>query len=155
MTSELPSDDYKKVAEARYSLNIELLKSARAAQIEYGRWLTNTLWLMHSGAIVGLFSKIGTADHPPAYWSSVFWFVAGIVFAFMSAFSSWWNFTYSAKILENWADPKMLVDRGTWPQMAPALFKRVTITLYVAIGGGVASVGCLLGGSLTIWCLWK
>lgn len=55
---------YKRQAEAAYQLSSELLKSARAAQIEYGRGLVNTLWLMPPGTLVGLPFKAHAGEHP-------------------------------------------------------------------------------------------
>lgn len=62
---------YKRQAEAAYQLSSELLKSARAAQIEYGRWLVNTLWLMPPGTLVGLPFKAHAGEHPILLWSTV------------------------------------------------------------------------------------
>lgn len=100
----LDPEIYNRQAEAAYQIGFELLKSARAAQIEYGRWLVNTLWLMHSGAIVGLVFKAHGGEHPPSYSGALFWFVAGIVSAFIAAFAAWWNFTFAAVLFHSWAD---------------------------------------------------
>lgn len=61
---ELRSRGLQRQAEAAYQLSSELLKSARAAQIEYGRGLVNTLWLMQAGTLVGLPFKAHAGEHP-------------------------------------------------------------------------------------------
>jgi hypothetical protein len=80
--------------------------------------------------------------------------VAGIVLAFLAAFAAWWNFTLAANIFGKWADVKMLIDRNFWPQPDAVLARRMTATLYIAIVSGIASVSCLLGGSIAIWRTW-
>jgi len=146
------SETYKKQAETAYQLNFELLKSARSAQIEYGRWLINTLWLMHSGAIVGLLFKAHTGEHPPAYSAALFWFVVGIVAAFASAFAAWWNFTFAAVLFQSWADVRMLHDPKYWHVQKPG--KGMFVTMWIAMIGGLASLGCLLVGSIAVWRSW-
>lgn len=145
-------DVYSKQAEAAYQLSFELLKSARSAQIEYGRWLVNTLWLMHSGAIVGLLFKAHAGEHPPPYSGALFWFVAGIVSAFVAAFAAWWNFTFAAVLFQTWTDVRMLSDSNYWPQ--PAKGKAMKATMWIAIAGGVGSLFCLVVGSVAVWRSW-
>ncbi len=146
------SEAYKKQAETAYQQNFELLKSARSAQIEYGRWLINTLWLMHSGAIVGLLFKAHSGEHPPAYASALFWFVVGIVAAFAAGFAAWWNFTFAAVLFQSWADVRMLNDPKYWPVQKSG--KGMIVTMWIAILGGLASVGCLVVGSIAVWRSW-
>lgn len=148
----LDQETYKRQAEAAYQLGFELLKSARAAQIEYGRWLVNTLWLMHSGAIVGLLFKAHSGEHPPSYSVALFWFVAGIVSAFIAAFAAWWNFTFAAVLFHSWTDVRMLSDSKYWPQ--PDKGKGMKVTMWIAITGGIGSLICLVVGSIAIWRTW-
>lgn len=68
---ELRSRGLQRQAEAAYQLGSELLKSARAAQIEYGRWLVNTLWLMPPGTLVGFPSRRTLVSIPILLWSTV------------------------------------------------------------------------------------
>lgn len=143
-------DDYKKQAEVAYQSYFELMKSARSAQVEYGRWLINTLWLMHSGAIVGLLAHAG--QHPPTYSGALFWFVAGIVWAFVAAFAAWWNFTFAAVLFQSWADVRMLHNARHWPSKKPGT--GMLVTMWIALGGGIASIGCLVAGSIAVWRSW-
>ena len=145
-------DVYAKQAEAAYQLSFELLKSARAAQIEYGRWLVNTLWLMHSGAIVGLLFKAHAGEHPPSYSGALFWFVGGIVSAFVAAFAAWWNFTFAAVLFHRWTDVRMLSDPQYWPQ--PDKGKAMKATMWIAIAGGIGSLVSLVVGSIAVWRSW-
>lgn len=150
MTSEPETE--KKHAEAAYQLHVELMKSARSAQIEYGRWLINTLWLMHSGAIVGLLFKAHAGDHPPPYSGALFWFVAGIVSAFAAAFAAWWNFTFAAALFQRWTNIGMPHDPQY--QSAEMLGPRFQVTMWVAIVGGIMSLVFLVVGSVAIWLSW-
>lgn len=146
------AEAYEKRAQVAYESSFELLKIARSAQVEYGRWLVNTLWLMHSGAIVGLLFKVHVGEHPPSYTAALFWFVAGIVFAFVAAFAAWWNFTFAAVFFQSWADVRMLTDSQYWPTRKSA--KSLQVTMWLALAGGIASLGCLVIGSVAVWRSW-
>lgn len=110
---------YKRQAEAAYQLGSELLKSARAAQIEYGRWLVNTLWLMPPGTLVGFPSRRTLVSIPILLWSTVL--VCG-----------WYRFRFRRSIrglvelhLRDRAIPspdrlRMLSDPQYWPQQTRA-----------------------------------
>lgn len=79
----------------------ETAKAAKAAQIEYGRWIVNTLWLMHSGAIAGLLSK-WDGKTAPSQSTAIGFFVAGIVLAFATAALAWLNFTVADAWFRKW-----------------------------------------------------
>lgn len=123
----------------------DLAKSAREAQINYGRWIVNTLWLMHSGAIVGFLSKWDGKSTIPNK-AAVSCFVAGIVFAFATASIAWFNFTISDDIFrrftyagEKW-DSTDVSKHWDW-------LKR---TMYAAIGCVLISIMCLIFGAALI-----
>jgi hypothetical protein len=146
------SKAYGKQAEASYQLFLELLRSARSAQIEYGRWLINTLWLMHSGAIVGLLFKAHVGEHPPPYSGALFWFVAGIVWAFVAAFAAWWNFTFAAILFQRWVN--VWIHHESPDRSIEKPGKGMWVTMWISIVGGIASLGCLVIGSVAVWRSW-
>ena len=146
------NDPYRRSAEVVFHDLKEGQRVARTAQAEYGKWLINTLWLMHSGSIVGLLFKAHAGQSPPPYFSALWWFVAGIVLAFGAGFSAWWNFTFAAAQYEKWADHRMLNDQKYWPKETGS--SRSSITLWIAVAFGVLSVGCLLGGAWAVSSSW-
>jgi hypothetical protein len=120
----------------------DLAKSARQAQIDYGRWIVNTLWLMHSGAVAGLLAKWGGNGAIP-YKESIGFFIAGIVFAFATASNAWLNFTISSDIFlrftyagERWSSTDV---EKHW--------KWLKASMYVAILCVCASILCLIVGA--------
>jgi hypothetical protein len=145
--------DYRKTAELMYARMINAGQRAYAMQAEYGKWLINTLWLMHSGAIVGLLFKATAGNVPPPYLSSVWWFIFGIVFAFGAGFAAWWNFTFAAVQCEKWANFRMFTDREHWP--SGPIDRKLMVTLWVSVGCGFASIICLIGGAASVWCTWR
>lgn len=153
MAESQPTDLQVKQAELTYQSILELRKSSYASQAEYGRWMINTLWLMHSGAIVGLLFKAHVGEHPPAYAGSLFWFVVGIVFAFIAAFSAFWNFTFAAQLFHTWADARMLSSLEAWPKAVK--MRRFATTLWISMAGGLFSLGCLVLGSYFVMQSWK
>lgn len=146
-------DDYAKHSEAVYKDLKEGERLAKASQVEYGKWLVNTLWLMHSGSIVGLLFRTPIGAGAPPYLGALWWFVAGIVFAFGAGFAAWWNFTFAANTYSTWADYRMLTSPEHWPKAAQP--RALQVTMWIAIACGVASVACLLGGAGTVWATWK
>jgi hypothetical protein len=75
----------------------DLAKTASDAQVQYGRWIINTLWLMHSGAIAGLATKWDAHETLP-FKSSFVCFGLGILLAFAAAIFSWFNFTFATNL---------------------------------------------------------
>ncbi len=120
----------------------DLAKSAREAQINYGRWIVNTLWLMHSGSIAGLLSK-WDGTNPIPHKAAVACFVAGIVFAFATASIAWFNFTIADDIFrrftyagEKWSSTDVS-QQWDW----------VKYTMYAAIVCVFLSIVCLIAGA--------
>lgn len=153
MADRESESSYERQAEVVFNDLKETQRSARASQIEYGKWLVNTLWLMHSGSIVGLLFKAHVGGTPPPYLGAIWWFVAGIVFAFGAGFSAWWNFTFSTLYFHKLADYRMLSAREFWPK--PERSRHMLATMWVAIACGVLSLVCLLGGTWAVWHSWK
>lgn len=120
-------------------------KLAWAAQVDYGRWIVNTLWLMHSGAIAGLLYKWSGQGDLPHKWAIGF-LVAGILFAFGTAGAAWLNFTVAEDWFRRWTYAREL-----WPvteiEEHSVWLKR---TKCVAIGCVGLSLLCLLAGAAII-----
>lgn len=145
------SDTYKEHAKEIYERMVEASRFSAEKQADYGKWLVNTLWLMHSGAIAGLLFK-ASATSPPPFLGALWWFVSGIALAFAAGFAAWWNFTFAYKQYERWADPSMLNDASKWPKDTDP---RITATMWVAVTCGVISVFCLLAGAAAVYCSWR
>jgi len=121
----------------------DISKVARAAQIEYGRWIVNTLWLMHSGAIAGLLTKWDGRGAFPHRLSLVC-FALGIVFAFGTAAAAWLNFSVSEDHF------KRLTDAGEkWRELSlDTHSKWMRWTTYFAIASVASSIVCLIVGAV-------
>jgi len=138
MTEKLPPGD----------LNVYWWDSAKLAwnaQVDYGRWIVNTLWLMHSGAIAGLLYKWsgqGVLPHKVA----IGLFVAGILFAFGTAIAAWLNFTVAEDWFRRWTYAREL-----WPETDisdhSAWLQRTKWVAVVCVG---MSLFCLLGAAAVI-----
>lgn len=139
-----------RIAETLYADMRSQRDSLYVAQREYGKWMINTLYLMHAGAIVGLISKVQAGGPVPAYVYSIAWFIFGIVLAFAAAFSTWWNFTFAAEMYDKNADVHLLTDRQYWPKYEG--ITRVAVTMWIAIALGLMSLGCLVVGAVLTIC---
>jgi hypothetical protein len=148
----MSAEDYKQQASLIYDRMIESLRFCATAQADYGKWLINTLWLMHSGAIVGLLFRSGGGR--PDYLGSLWWFVFGIAFAFAAGFAAWWNFTFAVQQYEKWANPGVLSDPANWPKLDLTMSLKIRLSMWVAIGFGVLSLACLIGGATFVYCNW-
>jgi hypothetical protein len=145
-------ETYKKSAETVYTQIRQMQQFAMQMQGEYGKWLISSLLFLHGAAIGGLLFKV-TSEHPPAYLSALWWFVAGILLALASGFATWCNFSFVADQFERWADHRMLIDRTYWP--AEQAGNSIDVTRWVAILCGILSASCILGGSFTVVCMWR
>lgn len=132
MTGEDADDGgYRETARLTYESILEMRRLAFGAQVEYGRWLISSIFLMHGSAIAGLAFKAAATGAPP-YLLAISWFVAGLVFALASGFAAWWNFSLAAEQYNNWAQPMMMFDRAHWP-MAARHGAWITATKWLAV----------------------
>lgn len=146
--------DYRIQAERAFESLRDIQKIAVGAQVGYGRWLINSLWLMHSGAIVGLIFK-SSGSAPPPYLGAIWWFIAGIAFAFFAGFAAWLNFSMFWEKHAAWADVRMLTNPKHWPRPDPKYSFRIRFTLRTSVGCGVLSLACLIGGAAAVWYTWR
>lgn len=154
MPNQNSYDDYRTMAAQALESLRDMQRIAVGAQLEYGRWLINTLWLMHSGAIVGLvFRSSGSA--PPAYLGAIWCFVAGVALAFLAGFAAWCNFSIFWEQFAKWADVRMLTHREHWPKSDPRYSFWIRFTLLASVGCGLLSLACLLGGAAAVWWMWR
>lgn len=142
-------DENYRRQEAVFDRFRDLEKAFISTQAEYGKWLINTLWLLHSGSIVGLLFKHAGAN-PPPYLNALWWFVIGIILAFGSGFATWLNFTVAANVFGRvLSDPERVLKVDTRDSC------RIKLTLWLAVASGILSVACLVIGALAVWCTWK
>jgi len=145
-------DDYKQQSTLVYNRMVESIRFCATAQSEYGKWLVNTLWLMHSGALVGLLFR--SPGGRPEYLGSLWWFVIGIALAFGAGFAAWWNFTFATDLYSKWAKVSMLTNPADQPTEDPVQSLKIKITMWIAVVAGVLSLCCLLGGAAAVYCNW-
>jgi hypothetical protein len=148
------SDDesYRKQAEIVYLSLKDMQKHATTMQAEYGKWMINTLYLLHGGAIAGLLAKAAPGV-TPIYLSSLWWFVGGIVCSMCAALAAWWNFTFAARIYYQSADYRMLTDKAHWPKIPRSMATRATMILGML--AGLSSIACLVLGAYSVSQVWR
>jgi hypothetical protein len=147
------NSDYRRSAEVVFVQLRQMQEFSLRMMGEYGRWLISSLLFLHVAALGGLLFKAG-GTAPPPYLHALWWFVAGIVLAFSAGFSAWWNFSYAAEQYHRWADHRMLTDRNYWPS-GEDNSGIITFTKRVALGAGVLSILCLVGGAIHVSCTWQ
>lgn len=120
-------------------------KLAWNAQVDYGRWIVNTLWLMHSGAVAGLLYK-WDARAPLPQSTAISFFIFGIVLAFVTACAAWLNFSVAEHLFRRWTYSK-----DDWPNVPiDENTKWMKRTTYVAIGAALGSLACLVAGAVSV-----
>lgn len=121
------------------------LKHTMEMQGAQGRWLIASLLLIHGG----LFAFLAQSETLSALiLPHVFvWLTAGIVLALCCGFSTWWNWSLAAAIYST-VHPWMIYNGSVieFTGWRPPL---VTITMWLAVVFGLASVGCICGVAWT------
>jgi hypothetical protein len=146
------NEAYGQIAEAMLKKMMEARGHSFIAQIDYGKWLISSLFLMHGSAIAGLAFKASGPTAPP-YLFAVSWFVAGIVLALGAGFAAWWNFSFATRQYDDWANPNMLINPANWPS-TPTV-RGVEATKWISIACGLLSVACLVAGAVHIIRVWQ
>lgn len=86
------------------------LKQTREFQTQHSKWLINTLYLLHSGAIVGLLSKT-PFEKLPQLTIPLWWFASGLSLAFLAGFATWTNYRYA---INAHVEALKAIKGGTW-----------------------------------------
>lgn len=120
------------------------LDFGQKTQADHSKWLINTLYLLHSGAIAGIISRL-PIEKISQFASCLTWFAVGLAFAFLAGLATWSNYdlfnrTYLELIrrirLNEWRSGEI-----------PNIAKWVGVTAWLALALGLASFGCLLIGA--------
>jgi hypothetical protein len=120
------------------------LEFGRKTQAEHSKWLINTLYLLHSGAIAGILSRM-PLEKIPQFVGPLKWFASGLALAFLAGLATWsnyelFNLTYSELIKR--------IRRSEWvPGELPNSARFVGWTAWIALGVGLASFSCLVIGA--------
>lgn len=125
-------------------------KDALEVSANYGRWLLNSLFLMHGGALFGMFTFLGPVAREPEkialYAGTIWWFVLGLLCAMLSGFFAWLNWSYLADDYDHMADYRMLWDAQAWVRK-PKHTLAMPITNYSSILFGFLSGLCIVGAA--------
>lgn len=117
------------------------LKHTMEMQGAQGRWLIASLLLIHGSvfAFLAQSDRLSTDILPHVF----LWLAAGIVLALCCGFVTWWNWSLASMIYAE-VQPWMIyngsqIEFGGWrPRM-------VTVTMWLAVVFGLASVACVCG----------
>ncbi len=120
------------------------LELGRKIQSEYSRWLINTLYLLHSGAIVGIISR-APIEKIPQYSNSLWWFVCGLALAFLTGLATWSN--YELYVRAHLEVIKHIRERRWHPGQRVKAAMWTHYTTFIALAVGLASFVCLLAGA--------
>lgn len=112
-------------------------------QAEHSKWLINTLYLLHSGAIAGILAR-APVNAVSTYSCAIGWFAVGLALAFFAGLATWFNYrcmiVSCSKILgdiRTGAFTGDITKYARWP-------KRTEI---VALVLGLTSFACLIVGT--------
>lgn len=107
----------------------------RKTQADHSKWLINTLYLLHSGAIAGLLSRLPT-ERIPQFVGSLNWFVIGLAFAFLAGLATWSNYEF---YICAYSELIKRIRRGQWRpgDELPKSAKFVSVTVVIALAFGL------------------
>ena len=121
------------------------LDFGRKTQAEHSKWLINTLYLLHSGAIAGILSRM-PIERIPQFVSSLKWFVIGLALAFLAGLATWSNYDW---FIRTYLELIKRIRSGQWKpdDDLPKIAKLVGLTAWIALTVGLASFACLVIGA--------
>lgn len=128
------------------------LDFGRKTQADHSKWLINTLYLLHSGAIAGVVSRM-PIEKIPLFVNSVIWFVIGLALAFLAGLATWANYDI---YIRAYSEMIKRIRRDQWkPDELPKIAKFVSLSAWLALLLGLASFVCLAIGALSTLCVLK
>jgi len=130
----------------------DLHQQADTTQASLGKWLINALWLMHAGVIVGTLTKIDGLNAPPSYVGKLWFFVMGILFAYIAGAAAWANYAVrTASFLET----RRRLINGSILEPHAGQSGRLRWTGGVGIGAALVSLLLLIVGGFAVLQGWK
>lgn len=137
---------YQKQARAYFDLSTDMRQKCFDAQMQWGRWVLNSLLLMHSGSILAITQVEGKAA--TLLQAAGIWFVCGIVAVLIAGTCAWINWSANFAVYNLRADPGVLVSRDRWIEEDGKYDGVIDSTLFLSIAFGALSVFCLLVGAV-------
>ena len=146
------ADGYRRDASSIYGSLLQARFSADRMAAEYGKWIFQSLLLLHSGAIIGAFTYMSSAPSQRLQMSlAIPCFFAGIVLILLAGFAAWVNWSVIADAFRQQADPRMLEDRSRYPKGPPARTFLIKASLWAAVAFGFMSGLFLLIGAAVVY----
>jgi hypothetical protein len=144
-----PSNDgYRRGASSVYESLLRARFAADRMAAAYGKWIFQSLLLLHSGAIAGAFAFMASVPSQRLQMSqAVACFVAGIVVVLLAGFAAWVNWSAIADAFRLQADPWMVEDRSRYPKGPLARTRLVNASLWASVAFGFISGLFLLFGA--------
>jgi hypothetical protein len=115
---------------------------------DYGKWLIAQLTLINVGAIFLLSNE---QFRPALAHGSFWWFVAGIMLSLFCGLAAWFNWGLNRDLAKVYFDPAILEDDAAWPEPSRALLFMTTLTYWLSLALGLASVFCIPLGAWSAW----
>lgn len=128
------------------------LDFGRKTQADHSKWLINTLYLLHSGAIAGILSRM-PLEKIPLFVGAIVWFVVGLAFAFLAGLATWANYEF---YIRTYAELIKRIRRNQWKSdELPDISKFVGLSAWLALLIGFVSFICLAIGAFSTLCVLK
>jgi hypothetical protein len=148
-----PMRDRREIAEVVYRDLKESQRATFEVSAGWGRWLLGSLFLIHGGALFGLFGFLSQLANNPAalgqYAASVWWFVAGLILALLSGLLAWMNWSLHSDNYDGWANHEMLWNPEAWVGETRHTVW-IDFTNYAALALGIFSAACIIAGAYSI-----
>jgi hypothetical protein len=139
---------FRRIAKARFDEYVDFRGRAFDAQVQYGRWILNSLLLINGGSILAI-----TQTGPLAarlFRDSGSWFIAGIAFTFVAAGAAWLNWSWVTKLYDEWAEPAMIEHIDHWPKDNEMLGARINASRFASIAFSIFALYCPVAGASEI-----
>jgi hypothetical protein len=141
-------DGYRRGASSVYASLLHARFAADRMAADYGKWIFQSLLLLHCGAIVGAFAYMSSVPSQRLQISQAIpCFVAGIVVILLAGFMAWVNWSAIADAFRQQADPWMVEDRSRYPKGLPPRTRLVSASLWASVAFGFISGLFLLFGA--------
>jgi hypothetical protein len=142
------TDSYRRGASSVYESLLQARFSADRMAAEYGKWIFQSLLLLHSGAIAGAFTYMSNVPSQRLQMSQAIpFFVAGIIVILLAGFFAWINWSAIADAFRQQADPWMVEDRSRYPKGSPPRTRLIKASLWVSVALGFTSGLFLIFGA--------
>lgn len=145
------TESYRRSASGVFKNVLQARFAADRMAAAYGKWIFQSLLLLHSGSIAGTFIYLsGAPSHRLQVSAAIPFFFAGIIMILLAGFAAWAHWSAIADAFRQQADPWMIEDHSRHPKGPSPRTRLIKASMWASVSFGFMSGLFLIFGAAVV-----